>query len=669
MVLRSLASGVVSRIPIVNKFSRSSENSATTTPQISPSQQTQSDQLSIYTSASDENSSDFEDNGEVKPIFIKNQYRSPKEKLHLKIISNRARSATTSPDNHNHLILNHNTEMPAPTSANSNPATSNELSDSDIWLGSPSKRRNVSSIDRSNIRPVSTRLSKRRNGKVNSSDSFEPEAVSSSGILRDGSASAMSNSSTGSGLAEDDTLSEDRARGSASGGRGEENRMGQYLNDQNDKFNELITNNIDVVLNPEQVQAQQTQEAIAGLVKSSTPNEVLFKMAYDNKGAIASSIYQFGKNQLSARLPHIPYFNNKKKSKPIVEEVVTDVETDVESNYESTSEKRVLGSPMSSPSLLPTSGGASSQQIVEYDPTASRLTQSCPVDQRDFDQLMANLDDEVKIDIFLDSLDTKTKVNLYQSLRKDLQVYDGASTSSVKNIYYDESISTIDKIQIFIIISVKLLMTGIKLFVPITKYIIYKFQNNELFIINSKNVNRFIDFVLRFMSYLDMKLNSNEDFIERVSQHDYVKAEENLEEFYNDFTSRTRNYLKPSAIKNRLLAKDDFFTRGVYDYMIGTTPREKNYRDDPEYAMYYSNKRAVGNGGGESIAESVKATISNGSVSGSDSRGSSKSTSFASLEARSKGNSSSNSSAGNSNNDVSFIEVADRFIQQLEKGA
>ena len=59
-------------------------------------------------------------------------------------------------------------------------------------------------------------------------------------------------------------------------------------------------------------------------------------------------------------------------------------------------------------------------------------------------------------------------------------------------------------------------------------------------------MERLIDLVLTFMNYLDAKLTNNEDIIDKMYKQDYVKAEE----VYNDFTSYTTDFFKPSSIKN-----------------------------------------------------------------------------------------------------------------------
>ena len=75
--------------------------------------------------------------------------------------------------------------------------------------------------------------------------------------------------------------------------------MKQYLTDQNNKFDRLITKNLDIVLNGD---------------ITKDPNEKILQLIYENRLSIFNYVYKTGKNQLSTRLPYIPYFNPKSTS-------------------------------------------------------------------------------------------------------------------------------------------------------------------------------------------------------------------------------------------------------------------------------------------------------------------------------------------------------------------
>ncbi|KAI5962426.1 uncharacterized protein KGF55_003502 [Candida pseudojiufengensis] len=629
MVVRSLITGVINRVPIINQFTNKLEQSE----QQQQQQRVSSRHSNTTSTSSDEDfydqdtTDEFEDEEEedIKPINI--QSLSPKDKIHSKLINNR-QSSSPIPQ----TIPEMTYPLPLPnTSSNTNSKT-NSQDDQEFIFDSPSKSR-VSSIDKSNILPVSTRLNKRKN----QSNKIKNPFATSSTTISNGSSAYTSAIQTSSESEEEEN---------------EEIKVKQYLNDQNSKFNDLINNNIDVVLNEDKSQHSH-QNQVQQQQIPSTPTQLLFKMAYDNKGAIANSIYQYGKQQISSKLPYIPIINPKTNDQtPKVEEI---------DNFITPK----LGSPLLD----------NNSELIQYDRVYednTSLTQQNIIDQQHFDHLMNNLDDEIKIDIFLDSLDRETKLNLFKSLRKDLNIVgddiDDYSTTTttgdnIRNLYYNSNMSTIDKFQMFIIVSIKLFITGIKLFIPITKYIIYKFQKNDLFIFNSKNLNKFIDFILKFMNFLDLKLNSNEKILNKISNHDYIQTEENFEELVNDFTLRTKNMFKPNFIKDKFISKDDLLKRNLYDYFISnsgfnfdtttenTINSSKNYENDPKYSIYYKNNNDYNLNSFESNRKTIKNQRS-----------------IPNLKNSSPNKNSNNDTRVTNDENISFMEVADKFINQLESG-
>ncbi|KAI5954321.1 hypothetical protein KGF54_002096 [Candida jiufengensis] len=606
MVVRYIISGVLNRVPIVNHFTRQTNTSNPSTPKHLVTSSSSSDEE--FYDYEDQEEDEFEDEDEIKPINI--QTLSPKDKIHSKLINNRT------------------TSSPIPEMSLQQPSSTISQDETEIIFDSPTRKR-VSAIDKSNILPVSSRLNKRKNNKTTKFETpFDSTTTTTTSIGGDSIyASAVQTSSE----TEEDL---------------EDSKVQQYLDDQNSKFNDLISNNIDVVLNEESINNQSQSP--------STPTQVLLKMAYDNRGAIANSLFQYGKQRISSKLPYIPYFNPKTNTQ------------DDQDNTPRLEELNSFTTPKLGSPLLD-----SNSELIRYAgdlEEGQKLTEQNLMDQQHFDHLMSNLDDEVKIDIFLDSLDRETKLNLYQSLRKDLNILGDDSTpgENIRSIYYDSNMSTLDKIQMFIIVSIKLFMTGIKLFIPITKYMIYKFQKNDFFIFNSKNCNKFIDFILKFMNYIDLKLNSNEQIIDKISNHDYIQTEEHFEEMINDFTIRTKQMFKPTYIKDRLISKDDYFKRGLYDYLISSsgysnsnfdTTSSKNYENDPRYAIYYKQNQKddySNNGNLNSNIEMkkiIKTKKSNPNLYRSNSPVKNKSQSV------------------NSNDEnISFMEVADKFIEQLETG-
>ncbi|EGW32480.1 uncharacterized protein SPAPADRAFT_61546 [Spathaspora passalidarum NRRL Y-27907] len=152
--------------------------------------------------------------------------------------------------------------------------------------------------------------------------------------------------------------------------------------------------------------------------------------------------------------------------------------------------------------------------------------------------------------------------------------------------------SVIDKVQLFLIISIKLFMTGLKLIVPLTKYVYHKFQHNQFYLLNSKNADKLIDYILKLMNYLDTKLNNNEDIIDKISQHDYIKSEEQMEQIYKDFTNYAGELFDPSKVMDKYISKDDSIKKGMVEFFINRMSREdkSSYEKNPKYNMYYSGR-------------------------------------------------------------------------------
>ncbi|RLV93360.1 hypothetical protein JA1_002507 [Spathaspora sp. JA1] len=308
----------------------------------------------------------------------------------------------------------------------------------------------------------------------------------------------------------------------------------QYVDDQNAKFDDLITNNIDLVLNSDKPK----------------PNMELISIIYNNRAAILAALT----NQMTSRLPKIPMFFERKQ----------------ESTTGESNPKQQLEEPF----------------VASRSCSASNSDSGYEEDNEDeeLDQVLFELDDEIKIDIFLDSLDQETKLNLYNSLKRHLQLQED------NDLYSKENKSIIDKIQLLLIISIKLYMTGLKLIIPLTKYIYHKFQNNQFYLFNSKNADKLFDSLLKLMNYLDEKLSSNEDIIDKISRHDYVKSEEQMEEIYQDFTTYAGELLNPNKVMDKF--KDDPIRATMVEYFVNRLNREEksSYSENPKYNIYYSGK-------------------------------------------------------------------------------
>lgn len=505
MVVEYLVSKVPfsDHIPVINKFSPTKKQPG------ADGDKEESSRTSSRLASSGTDDEEYSENDEIRPI----EFTNPKDRIHEKLMNTRNKDI-------NGLAV---------------------VDDENIF-DTPRKGNNhLSFVDNSSTMTVSQRLARRKSRKV--TDQGSPVCSTFSGSSK----TLVGSSGTKDG---DEDSEEDK-----------QNRIEEYLENQNNKFDELISKNIDVVLNPDSEKSE---------------NEKLIRMVYDNRKPIMRTLYDLGKSEVSSRLPYIPYFNPKTNN----ENETVKVEI---MSYTAETKPSLLGSPFTD----------YCQQVIDNDSNEPFIEEpnsdQHKNDQERFDELMSHLDSEIKVDIFIDSLEDETKVMLYELLKHDLKDYhhDG----EFKNLYHSKNVSPLDKLQVFVIISIKLVFTGLKLFIPITKYLIYKFKENQLYIFNKKNMERLIDLVLTFMNYLDAKLTNNEDIIDKMYKQDYVKAEE----VYNDFTSYTTDFFKPSSIKKMLISEDDHVAGNVYDFIVGriTSKDKKRYAEDPRYAKFYSSRRHI----------------------------------------------------------------------------
>lgn len=505
MVVEYLVSKVPfsDHIPVINKFSPTKKQPG------ADGDKEESSRTSSRLASSGTDDEEYSENDEIRPI----EFTNPKDRIHEKLMNTRNK------DINGFAVVDDENIFDTPRKGNNH----------------------LSFVDNSSTMTVSQRLARRKSRKV--TDQGSPVCSTFSGSSK----TLVGSSGTKDG---DEDSEEDK-----------QNRIEEYLENQNNKFDELISKNIDVVLNPDSEKSE---------------NEKLIRMVYDNRKPIMRTLYDLGKSEVSSRLPYIPYFNPKTNN----ENETVKVEI---MSYTAETKPSLLGSPFTD----------YCQQVIDNDSNEPFIEEpnsdQHKNDQERFDELMSHLDSEIKVDIFIDSLEDETKVMLYELLKHDLKDYhhDG----EFKNLYHSKNVSPLDKLQVFVIISIKLVFTGLKLFIPITKYLIYKFKENQLYIFNKKNMERLIDLVLTFMNYLDAKLTNNEDIIDKMYKQDYVKAEE----VYNDFTSYTTDFFKPSSIKKMLISEDDHVAGNVYDFIVGriTSKDKKRYAEDPRYAKFYSSRRHI----------------------------------------------------------------------------
>lgn len=372
-------------------------------------------------------------------------------------------------------------------------------------------------------------------------------------------------------------------------------RTKQYLSEQNNKFDELISNNLNVVLKKYEVEEK---------VVNPFSNTALVKLLYQNTTEQITSRIPFGQS-IKGWLPWI----DKPQPKELPKEIVKP-------------KLMVLPEPEFIATSTPQDDVVETFQEEEYD--------------RD-----------ISVELFIDSLDPETKANLLSALRKDSQ---DEETDVEEPKTKPKQELTIDKLQAFLIILIKLFITGFKLSIPFTKYIYQKFKNNELFVINYKNVNKFFDLLLQFMNYLDGRLNRSEDVIEKLYQQkgdNYYN--DNFDIIYQEISQNVSNYMNEQMKKVMRSVDEDKSMKGIVArYLVAKylpIRDQKTHMDmsDPKYSIYFLASHNLQPG---TLASGSPQSITPESMHNSDSINSDQ-ISLENLE------------------DLSVLKIAQRFVDEL----
>lgn len=231
-------------------------------------------------------------------------------------------------------------------------------------------------------------------------------------------------------------------------------------------------------------------------------------------------------------------------------------------------------------------------------------------------------------DNFLDSLDYDTKIQLLIMLRRDLGLTNDEelerlvlNENDIEKLTSMHKFETtgpvIDKIQLFVLILIKLMFIGIKLMIPISYLLYTKFVENQLFLFNNKNFNKLLLVCIKVMRTLEHKLND-----EKIQPYQYgydrtqalekdikfSQAQQNLDELYDEMT------LHASSFFNQQLdmAERSSWTRSVFGYMLSKylgaaktqqpPPPAKPLQvpqplhNDPKFSKYFATPPSTSNG-------------------------------------------------------------------------
>lgn len=188
----------------------------------------------------------------------------------------------------------------------------------------------------------------------------------------------------------------------------------------------------------------------------------------------------------------------------------------------------------------------------------------------------AGRSDQVPLGAVLDRLDYNEKVMLLRRLHQDLGItYDsGASKYSYgRPVLKDTPLA--EKIQMMMILLIRLAFIGMRLFVPVTTALYHKFVNNQLLVVNSRNFNRFLNSVIHTMESVEELL----DFKTAKKDGAAISSDDAME-----YLGEFRYQLPGTDSWAATIARHT-----ISRYTRGEGPQD--YAADPKYAHYFAERR------------------------------------------------------------------------------
>lgn len=241
----------------------------------------------------------------------------------------------------------------------------------------------------------------------------------------------------------------------------------------------------------------------------------------------------------------------------------------------------------------------------------------------------------IAMDDFLDSLDYETKTQLLKMLRRDLGLTNDEelerlvlNENDIEKLTSMNKFETtgplIDKIQLFVLVWIKLAFIGIKLMIPISYLVYTKFANNLLFLFNNRNFNKLLLICIRFMRTVEHKLNNDrlqpyqygyEKDPALQKELNFARTQQNLDELYDEMTLNASTFFHHQLD----IAEKNSWTRSMAGYMLGkylgtaknqpatqqptkTTVNNSLHVSqhslymDPKYSKYFATPPATANG-------------------------------------------------------------------------
>ncbi|KAK6203223.1 uncharacterized protein RJT21DRAFT_125702 [Scheffersomyces amazonensis] len=402
-------------------------------------------------------------------------------------------------------------------------------------------------------------------------------------------------------------------------------RVKRYLNEQNSKFDELIINNLDIVFKEYGNDINHSDE----LESMSSPIQIddvdVQSRQQEHQYSLIHYIFLNATNKF---LSNVPFGSLLMKKKPPIKKDILKTNNISPSKYktnnnpspsiEDSSYTYASGSLRQPEPSTPIQRPATNFEVGEESHT-ERNEQSERITKSNSQLVDGNRPD---MELFLDTLDPSTRLSLYKFLREEF-----SDNTNAIDISYNENDLFLDKLQTFLLISVKLFITSLKLAVPVSQYIYYKFKNDQIFLLNHHNLIKLFNRVLKLMNYVDYKLNSNEELIEKIYNQEYMDKnlkirtriendEEKFDELYQELSINFSKFMSDQIVDNIINNEslqvftddknlDSVFRKSLMEYLMAKYVNEpvkraqsrqqqrRIYQKDPNFAKYFSPHKDV----------------------------------------------------------------------------
>lgn len=187
--------------------------------------------------------------------------------------------------------------------------------------------------------------------------------------------------------------------------------------------------------------------------------------------------------------------------------------------------------------------------------------------------------DPASFDALMDSMDYNEKVMLFRRLHQDLSIDCDTDMARFPSFSIGTDTPLVDKIQMMVILLIRLAFIGFKLFIPITTAVYTKFKNNELLFVNSRNFDRLLNTVIHMMENMEERLD-----------YETVRTKDGKGTLSNDEAIKYLGNFKGIGFPG-----SDSWAASIARYTISKYTRDgtanQDFAADPRFAQYFTDGR------------------------------------------------------------------------------